>query len=198
MKNDALNPTDQQALSLVLEGDIDVFEHFIEKYKSLVFKIVIKHAGQAKAEELAQEVFVKAYKSLPGFNASGSFAGWISKIAVRTCCDHWRVQYNKKEFCESQLNPDHLQWAKSSISQQNHLHILRKKEHAETVKWVMAKLPAKDRMVLTLVYLEGMQIKEAAQTLGCSTVSARVRLLRSRRRAKQILQKYINMTEGAK
>ncbi len=188
-------PSDAEIIRRIIDGDVNSFEHLLKRYQDHVLRIVTKHIPHHEVEEMAQEVFVRAYLALPGFREEGSFKQWLSSIAVRTCYDFWRKQYRSKELPISDLTDSHRDWLEKTLSRQsdNSFHEeYREKEARELVDWALSRLSAKDRIVLELVYLEGFTVKEAAGLLGWSAANVKVRSFRSRKKLEKLLKGVIS------
>jgi RNA polymerase sigma-70 factor (ECF subfamily) len=140
-------------------------------------------------------VFVRAYQALPNFKEEGSFKQWLSAIAVRTCYDFWRKQYRSREVPISDLTNSHREWLERTLSNQSDQSFNEKsveKEAGELLDWALDRLSAKDRMVIELVYLEGLSVKEAAGLLGWSVANVKVRSFRSRKKLERLLMGIIS------
>lgn len=190
MMNGSNKPTDIEIIHRVIGGDADAFEHLLTKYKDHVLKILKKHLPYDQVEETAHDVFVRTYQSLPTFKGKSSFQKWLSSIAVRTCYDFWRKQYRTRELPMSTLSEKHQDWLEKVMSDQASQSLYekgRQEEAGELLDWALDQLSAEDKMVLELVYLEGLSVKEAADLLGWSTVNVRVRSFRSRKKLHKLL-----------
>ena len=188
---DELAPFDDRDIVRgVLDGRVDDFAILLARYRRYVGKIV---AGIVPAEmipDLAQEIFVEAYTSLAAFNPRSSFKKWLAGIAVHRCYDYWRQRYRRREVPFSALGEEHLQWVEGVQAARARDRFAvgeGRKEAAEILQWAMAGLTAEDRMVLTLVHLEGFSVQEAAEALGWSQVNVRVRAHRSRQKLRKRL-----------
>jgi len=191
MPNEPLSLNETDIVARVLQGDTNAFEHLVTRHKGHVLKIVNRHVPRNDLEETAQDVFVRAYRSLPTFKGKGDFRGWLSSIAVRTCYDYWRKTYRSREVPMSSLTEKHQDWLEQVMTAESEKDLNEKgaqKEARELLDWALAKLSAEDRMILELVYLEGLSGKEAAALLGWSIANVKVRSLRSRRRLKKLLE----------
>lgn len=143
-----------------------------------------------EVEETAQNVFVRAYQSLPTYKAKGNFKQWLSAIALRSCYDYWRKAYRSREVPMSSLTERHQDWLEEAMSEQSDQSFHEKSSQQEAIEildWALGKLSAKDRMVMELVYLEGLSGKEAADLLGWSVANVKIRSLRSRRKLEKLL-----------
>ncbi|OQX03865.1 MAG: hypothetical protein BWK80_54785, partial [Desulfobacteraceae bacterium IS3] len=150
--------SDTEIVRRVIDGDVNAFEHLLKKYKQYVFKIVGKRVPYDQTEEIAQEVFIRAYQSLPNFKGISAFQKWLARIAVRACCDFWRKAYKSKEFSMSSLTENQENLLEKIISDQSGQAFSERwsqKEAEEILNYALNRLSAKDRTVLELVYLEG-------------------------------------------
>ena len=200
MNNDASSPSDTEVVRLVLAGNIDAFEHLLRKYQNHVLTILKKHLPPNHIEEVSQNVFIRVYESLPTFKGESSIKPWLSTIAVRTCYDFWRKHYRSRELPMSSLTERHQLWLEKAISAESSqsFHALALQTEArELLDWALDKLSAEDRMVLELVYLEGLSTKEAADLLGWSVANVKVRSFRSRKKLYRLLTQEIESRGSA-
>lgn len=194
MPNHPSRPSDEDIIRRIIDGDVNSFEYLLKKYQDHLLRIVKKHVPYNEVEEMAQEVFVRAYQALPSFREEGSFKQWLSAIAVRTCYDFWRKRYRSKEFPMSDLSDSHRGWLEKTLSNQSDqsfYEIGQEKEARELLDWALDRLSAEDRMVLELVYLEGVSVREAADLMGWSVSNVKVRSFRSRKKLQKLLTRVI-------
>ena len=183
-------PHDSEIISRVLGGDANAFEILVHRYSRLVVGIVGKHIPRDWVDEVAQDVFVEGFRSLSSFSQKGPFGHWMAKIAVRCCYDFWRKRYRKKEVLVSDLSPETQDWIDNLLAVQSNETFKHEAEAAEAIEVLnhaLSRLSAEDRMVLTLVHLEGLPVKEAAVLLGWSTTAVKVRAHRSRKKLRRII-----------
>ena len=191
MQNDPIKSSDTDIVRRVLTGDVNAFESLLTRYNDTVLKIVKKHVPYNDVEETIQNVFLRAFQSLPSFKGKSDFSHWLASIAVRTCHDFWRKTYRSREAPMSTLTEKHQKWLEEVITEQSEQAITEKgsqDEARELLDWALGKLTAEDRMVLELVYLEGLSGKEAADLLGWSVANVKVRCFRSRKKLEKILE----------
>lgn len=192
-------PKDSEIVRRILQGDVNAFGLLLDRYKELAVKIIKKRVPPSEVEDIAQEVFVKAYQSLPGFDPESHFRKWLSTIAVRTCYDYWRKTYRIRELPMSALTQRHGEWledvilSESTASADGRTH---QAEAKEVLAWALDRLSPENRMVVEMVYLEGMTEREAAELLGWSTANVKVRAFRSRRRLLKLLSGLMEREEG--
>jgi RNA polymerase sigma-70 factor (ECF subfamily) len=181
---------DIEIIRRVLAGEVNDFEQLLKRYEAHVLRIVKRHIPSGQIEEIAQDVFVRAYQSLPGFKKRSGFKQWLSTIAVRTCYDFWRKAYRSRELPMSSISEKAGDWLEGFISDQSKISFCEErslKEAREVLDWVLDHLSAEDRMVLELIYLEGQSVKEAADLLGWSVANVKVRSFRSRKKLRKLL-----------
>jgi len=175
---------DLEIIEEVLSGDTNRFEVLIERHREHVFRIVGRRVPAGDAEEVAHDVFVRAWSSLPSFRGDSPFAYWLSKIAVRTCHNYWRASYRSREAPMSSLGEEHEAWLENTAS-------LDSAEPSMLARDIMMKalehLSPADRAVIELVHLEERPVKEAADLLGWSVANVKVRAHRARKKLRKIL-----------
>lgn len=185
---------DNEIIRSVLNGNADDFEIILKRYDAYVFSIVAKHLPPEMVEEAAHEIFIRIYKSLPSYRAESPFKYWISKISVRYCYDFWRERYKSREMPMASLTEDHSKWVETVVSEQSQETFEREevlKESREVLRWALDKLTAEERMVITLLHLEEMPVKEAADQLGWSTINVKVRAHRARKKLRKIISELL-------
>lgn len=191
--SDATSITNDLAIiQRVLDGETDAYEYLMTKYLNHVTSIVYKHIPPQEVEEVAQDVFIRAYQSLKTFKQKSGFKPWLSAIAVRACYDHWRRVYRSREIPLSSLSEKHQNWIESVQAEQSG-RISDKKEQQkkarEVLSWALDRLSPEDRMVVELVYLEGHSGKEAAELLGWTVANVKIRSFRARKKMHTILSR---------
>jgi RNA polymerase sigma-70 factor (ECF subfamily) len=192
MQNESLRPSDDEIVRQVLDGNVNAFESLLMRHSFQVMRIARRHVPHEDVEETAQEAFVRAYRSLHTFQGKSDFVQWLSAIAVRTCYDYWRKAYRSREVPISTLTEKHQDWLEamlSGASEQSHEQESLQTETKELLNWALAQLSAEERMVIELVYLEGLSVKEAAGLLGWSVANVKVRSFRSRKKLEKLLRR---------
>jgi RNA polymerase sigma-70 factor (ECF subfamily) len=190
-------PSDSEIISRVLGGDANAFETLVHRYSRLVFGIVGKHLPRDRVDEVAQDAFFEGFRSLSSFSQTGPFGHWMAKIAVRCCYNFWRKHHRKKEVLVSDLSPEAQDWMVNLLADQSNEIFKCEAAAAEAVEvlnYALGRLSAEDRLVMTLVHLEGLPVKEVAVLLGWSTIAVKVRAHRSRKKLRRII---LELQDGA-
>lgn len=183
-------PPDSEIISRVVGGDVNAFETIVHRYSRLVAGIVGKHIPRDRVDEVAQDAFVEGFRSLSSFSQKGPLGHWMAKIAVRCCYDFWREHHRKSEVVVSDLSEEAQDWMDKVLAGQSHETFKRDAaaaEAREVLDHALGRLTAEDRMVVTLVHLDGLPVKEAAGLLGWSTITVKVRAHRSRKKLRRII-----------
>jgi len=179
---------DFEVIHRVLHGEIDLFAELITRYQQHVARIVNRHVPPDRVAEVAHDVFVRAYSGLPGFSGRAPFEHWLSSIAVRTCYQFWRT-IRQEELPASALTTEHQQWMERVLTEESEDRFreqARRREATELLQWALSHLSAENRLVLTLVYLEGYSAREAGSLLGWSIAKVKVRAYRAKRALRKL------------
>ncbi len=184
-------PSDVRIICRVLAGATEEFGLLVERYSGYVFAVVSGYVPYDAVQEIAHDAFIEAYRSLACFEREADFKKWLSGIAIHKCYDYLRRHYRRKEIPMSSLSERHLDWTDAVMANKAN-DIFQgaeaRREARQLLQWAMASLGPEERMVLTLVHLEGLSVKEAAEILGSSVVAVKVRAHRSRQKLRKRLR----------
>lgn len=173
---------DRRDAELARRGQGDAFERLVQRHQRAVAGWMWKFTRQRdEHEELVQDVFVAAFESLGGYRGRGYFSNWLRQVAVRTGYRYWRqrgrrVQLEGGEAAERLDQVDSGELPQSAV------------EAAETVHVLLAQLSPRDRLVLTLMYLEDCSVAEIAALTGWSHSLVKVQAHRARGRLRKLLE----------
>ena len=190
MQNQTDATSDTEIIRHVISGDVNAFETLVKRYQSHVFSIVGRHVPKDMADDVAHDVFVRAYSGLAGFAEKSGFKSWLSGIAIRACYDFWRKKYRMREVTVSQLTDTHREWLENSISNESAEAFDesgRQSEALEILDWALGRLSAADRMIVDLIYFEGLSHKEAGALLGWSIPNVKIRSWRAKKKLHKLL-----------
>ena len=188
---------DEEVIRRVVAGDTDLFEELLMRYQDHVGRIVAGHVPREMIDEVAHDVFVRAYTSLPTYSFRTPFSHWLSTIAVRSCYDVWRTALARKEVPlsgPSDVADEQQQWTEHVLateSKERFDAMIRQQDATNLLQWALAQLSPENRMVVTLVHLEGHSVREAAELLGWSVVNVKVRAHRARQQLRKILDTFL-------
>ena len=181
--------TDTQIIEAIQNGDDHYFERLYERYKRWVGAIIVKHIPAQDVEEEGQEVFLQVYQCLKNLKNPKQLKPWLKTISVRQCYDYWRKKYKSREVHIKEIEPAVYNWLeRSGKSDTNIEELIQQKEARQALHWALDRLGPEDRMVIQLVYFEGLNSRQASQLLGWSTANVKIRSMRARRKLKQIIK----------
>ncbi len=187
-------PGDWEIIARVRDGNPDAFETIVHRYATLVFRIASRHVPGDHAEDVVQDVFLEAFRSLGSYSRKAPFGHWLSRIAVRSCYNFWRSRRRSAEtpLCDlSEESEDWMNRVLAASSREAFEAESARKEASEVLSHAMRELSPKDRMVLALVHLEGHSVQEAADLLGWTAISVKVRAHRSRAKMRKNILKLL-------
>lgn len=180
-------PQDIDIISAVLNGNQQAYAQIVDRYQGFVFTLVLRYIkSREDAEEVAQDIFVKAYRALADFKGTAKFSTWLYTIVTTTCISFLR---KKKLETHSLDNEKVFEAAESKDSGMNANQIEQKSKLA-MVHNAIAMLSADDAEIVTLFYKGEQSLEEIAQILGIEANAVKVRLHRARTRLKEKMQKH--------
>ncbi len=177
---------DAELLRRIRNGAQEEFAELVRRHQSHVFAILYRYErDHHRLEDLAQETFLKAWRSLEQFDGRAPFQHWLSKIAVHAALDHLRKQKrSQNEIGFPDLGEDALDW----LHGEDKPTALDASQAREILDAAMSKLSSEDQLVLTMLEIEDRSVKEISALTGWSAVTVRVRALRARARLKKALE----------
>ena len=165
------------------KGDHEAFAELMRRHQRRVFSLIANLTHQpAEVEDIAQEIFLKVYRSLGRFDFRAAFSTWLYRIVVNECYDHLRRQRAQKSPAgkEVQLGePGGLE----DLAAPGHLpDVARQTELRQLVEQLFRRLPARDRLLLALREVEGFSVEEIAAVMKSKENTVKVQLFRARKR----------------
>ena len=181
--------TEAQLIAAVLKGDAASFEPLVEKYSPRIFATARRYARrESEVEDIAQEIWFKAYEKLGSFRSEAPFEHWLMRLAVRTCYDFLRGHQRNRETTFSELSEPEGDWLERFVSQPESAS-----ENAEAarqlVNLVLEQLSPAARLVITLAEIEQRPMKEIATLTGWSVPLVKVRAFRARAEMRKVLSR---------
>ena len=180
---------DVEEVERARSGDGDAYARLIERYRAPIAQQMWRFTRDPdRHAELVQDVFVNAYTSLRSYRGAAPFLHWLRKIAVRAGYAYWRR--SKRARLEQSLDEQAARLPADDPAGHG------AREAGELVHLVLAGLPPRDRLVLTLMYLEERSVAEIAELSGWSVAMVKVQLWRARARLKKALLARRDLWEG--
>ncbi len=179
--------TDMELVHRAQAGELDAFEALTTRYEQRVFSLAMRMLRQEQdAEDVTQQTFLSALENLKGFRGEAGFATWLLRIATHAALKIIRKRQGLEtvsldatiesvDGAEAIPHPEYIADWRQSPEQ-----LVEKNEIRRLLDEALARLDEKHRLVFLLRDVEGLSIKETADTLGLSEANIKVRLLRAR------------------
>lgn len=176
---------DNEIISKVLEGDQQAYSLLVDRYQRYVFTLTLRFMKTREdAEEVAQDIFIKAYRSLADFRGASKFSTWLYTIVNTTCITFLR----KKKLETHSLDHEKVFEAADSIDSGMRANLVEQKSRISMVNQAIALLGTDDAEIITLFYKSEQTLEEVAAILGIAPNAAKVRLHRARTRLKDKME----------
>jgi len=184
-----MEPSDAEVIAAVLAGHTASFEHLIRRYSSRVFATARRYARrESEVEDIAQEVWSRAFQKLSSFRAEAPFEHWLMRMTVRVCYDFLREHQRNRETSFSELSVDESDWLERFVAEPDSAA-----ENADAarqlVRRILERLSPAARMVITLLEIEEKSVKEIAALTGWSVPLVKVRAFRARAEMRKELKR---------
>jgi RNA polymerase sigma-70 factor, ECF subfamily len=181
--------TEPELIAAVLNGDAASFEPLVEKYSPRIFAMARRYARrESEVEDIAQEIWLKAFDKLSTFRGEAPFEHWLMRLAVRICYDFLRNHQRNRETTFSELTEEQDDWLERFLSQPE-----AASEDSDAarqlVNLVLEQLSPTARLVITLCEIEQRPMKEVAKLMGSSVALAKVRAFRARAEMRKVLSR---------
>lgn len=166
-------------------NDLSSFEELVRLYQNRVYALCVQLAGNHNdAQDLAQEAFIRAYRSLGGFRNEADFGTWMHRIAVNIWLNSRRKNNARQAILyldEPYQDGDGGEVRREIAAEDGDpLQLLEEKEYRGLVRAALGELSEEHRAVLVLREIEGYSYEEVSQMLGCSLGTVKSRLSRAR------------------
>ncbi len=180
---------DIELIQHVLAGNQSVYAQLVERYQNFVFTIVLRYVkSREDAEEVAQDIFVKAYRSLADFKGASKFSTWLYTVTTTTCLSFLR----KKKLEVQSLDNEKIFAAADNIDGGMTANQIEQKSKVTMVNEAIKLLSPDDAQVITLFYKGEQTLEEIAGIMGKEPNAVKVQLHRARTRLKEKMQKHFS------
>jgi RNA polymerase sigma-70 factor, ECF subfamily len=167
----------------------------MEHLYPLVLKLVRAHLPRRSSEEdLVQTVFMKVFAKLDQFSGTVPLEHWVSRIAVNTCFNQLQRERVRPELRLADLTEEEEQVVQSLAATPQDLAADSSHASRELVDKLLARLKPEDRLVITLLHLEGKSVEETRQVTGWSATMVKVRAFRARQKLRKHLETLLKQT----
>ncbi len=180
---------DNEIISKVLNGNQQAYAELVNRYQNYVFTLTLRFTkNREDAEEIAQDIFIKAYRALADFKGNSKFSTWLYTIVNNTCITFLR----KKRMDVHSLDKEGVMEVADSLDSGFRANQVEGKSRVNMVNSAIALLNPDDAEVITLFYKNEQTLDEIALILGIEANTAKVRLHRARGRLKEKMEKHFS------
>jgi RNA polymerase sigma factor (sigma-70 family) len=186
---------DNHYLDRVLAGDAAAFAFLVDKYRRMAFTIALKVVKRREdAEEVAQDAFIKVYRSLPTFQRTSKFSTWLYRIVTNEA-----ISRTRRKTLEVSPVDDFITDNYGGDAGIGGLEALKREQRKEWIRKAMDTLPEDTALVVMLFYMEEQSIEEISQITGLTNENIKVRLHRGRKKLSSELERMLrDELEGIK
>ncbi len=179
--------TDNEVIRKVLDGEHQHFAVLVKRYQNFVFTITLRYTeNREDAEEISQDVFVKAFKSLKDFRGDSKFTTWLYTIVTTSSITFLR----KKKLQTHSLDNEHVFELADSQDSGMRANQVEQKSRSAMVNEAIRMLGPEDAQIITLFYKGEQSLEEISQIMGIEPNAAKVRLHRARQRLREKMEKH--------
>jgi len=175
---------ERQLVRQAQKGDKAAFELLVQRHQQRVFAVargILKR--QEDVEDVAQQVFVKAYFSLKRFDQRAAFSTWLYKITINECWDLLRKRKARPLVYESDFNEEQSrQYSATERESTKGPDTSDRMAMRERLETMLGQLEKRDRAMLILKEVQGFSVEEIADSMGLNANTVKVRLFPARRR----------------
>jgi RNA polymerase sigma-70 factor, ECF subfamily len=165
-------------------GDEGAFQELVDRYKDLVFALIVRTVqDRSRAEDLAQEVFLRVHRGLPFFRGEARLSTWIYRIVANVCVqDHARAPRTVSLDAMSETASRAAVLPSATDRHSGDLELRDRLEKA------IARLPANYRLLVAAHYLQGIQYEELAEALELPLGTVKTQLHRAKQQLRRMLE----------
>ncbi len=186
---------EKELVRLSQEGNEQAFASLVKKYETKVFRLAYSFTQEREAsDDLAQEVFIKAYFALPKFKLKSEFGTWLYRIAINQIKDYLRKR--KRQMKEISLEATR---ESPFVQEEERMRIEKEdieKRQRDLVLQYLHTLPPKYQLILTLRDIQGFSYEEISRTLKISPGTVDSRLFRARQMLRKKLAPFLGQKGG--
>ena len=175
--------TDVELIDACLAGDDDSFAELVDRYKNLVYSIILKQTrDKEEANDLAQDVFLKVFKNLASYTSEYKFSTWLMRITGNHIIDQHR-----KRRMELVSLEEYVEAGNQVGSSDSPEHSYLKQEQAEAINKILDELPEMYKVPVALYHQQELSYAEISEKIGEPLSKVKNRIFRGRKMLKDLL-----------
>jgi RNA polymerase sigma factor (sigma-70 family) len=180
-------PNDSEIISRILQGDKQAYAELVKRYQNFVFTICLRYTSiREDAEEISQDIFVKAYRCLSDFRGDSKFSTWLYTIVNTSCITFLR----KKRLETHSLDDERVFAVADNIDSGMRANQVEQKSRIAMVNEAIRLLAPDDGKIITLFYKGEQSLDEIGEIMGMDPNTIKVKLHRARQRLKDKMEKH--------
>ena len=180
--------TDIEIINRILSGDSNAYGELVKKYQNYVFTLALRFThNREDAEEVAQDIFIKAFRSLADFKGNAKFSTWLYTIVYTTSITFLR----KKRLETTSIDDENTFLQLENQDSGFNANIVEQKSKMSMLNQAINMLSADDAQLITLFYKGEQSLDEIGTVLGIEANTVKVRLHRARTRLKEKMEKHL-------
>jgi RNA polymerase sigma factor (sigma-70 family) len=180
-------PNDSEIISRILQGDKQAYAELVKRYQNFVFTICLRYTSSREdAEEIAQDIFVKAYRCLSDFRGDSKFSTWLYTIVNTSCITFLR----KKRLDTHSLDDERVFAVADNMDGGMRANQVEQKSRIAMVNEAIQLLSPDDAKIITLFYKGEQSLEEIGEIMGIEPNTIKVKLHRARVRLKEKMEKH--------
>jgi RNA polymerase sigma factor (sigma-70 family) len=181
--------TDSEIIRQVLQGEQTQFAQLVDRYRNYVFTLVLRFTDNREdAEEISQDIFVKAYRSLADFRGESKFSTWLYTIVRTSCITFLRRRKLETVSMDNERSDGEWQDKESELK----ANLIEQKSRYGVLNEAIRLLGKDDQQVLTLFYQGEQSLEEIGRIMGLDPNTVKVKLHRARQRLKEKMERHFS------
>jgi RNA polymerase sigma factor (sigma-70 family) len=181
--------TDTEIIKRILQGEQALFAQLVQRYQQYVFTLVLRFTDSREdAEEISQDVFVKAYRSLADFRGESKFSTWLYTVVRTSSITFLR----KKKLDTTSLDNERTFLQLENRESGFNANTMEQKSRHAMVNAAIRLLSPDDGQIITLFYKGEQSLEEIGRIMGLEPNTVKVRLHRARNRLKEKMEKHFS------
>ncbi|HAH57057.1 MAG: RNA polymerase sigma factor [Lentimicrobium sp.] len=181
---------DMLVIDQVLNGNLAAYAALVDRYKDMVFTLVIKIVrNREEAEEASQDTFIKAFQALANFKQEAKFSTWLFRIAYNTAISRTR----RKKIISAPIDDKLIEnYSTDDVKQQ--MENLETEEKLKLMQEVLKQLPEDEQMLIELFYHNKQRVEEISVITGLTESNIKVKMHRIRKKMYAGMQEKIQLS----
>jgi RNA polymerase sigma-70 factor (ECF subfamily) len=173
--------TERDLVERCRRGEEAAFQQLVDQYKDLVFAVIARTVqDRTRAEDLAQDVFLRVYRGLPYFRGEARLSTWLYRIAVNVC-----TEARPRHAPQVSLDDERTSERVRPIAADRHASDL---ELSDRLEKAIARLPASQRLLIAAHYLQGVRYEDLADALRLPLGTVKTQLYRAKQQLRRLLE----------